>query len=389
MGGPGRTSTRKTFSLGAGEGRPARDGRRGTGRDDLIRSSSLECGGWGGGRVPVHLRSHVPSANFPLSASAWPRGPHSDTSPPPGSFPSPRAQLEGAQTTSGLRVGTGCPAQPGSRPPDPERLGSAGSSRTASPGEAPPARRGYLLSATPGAGGPGRARRRRRWRWWWRVPARSSRVAGPVCAALAAGSAAGSGGRGGVWALPPPAPAPARLPAGPRPLPGCVHAAPAAARAGGARRGCQARPLAADPGQGESGNVRLPAGGLPRVGGRLSAAHCPPPATGTPWMASGRPGLLTLAPGLGSPVQSLECHREFEFYKCGMPTPWLPPPFLFTKYRPCLGASKTDFATLSHRPQQATRRVVEWSRSWTCSWDSLSFPPWPLLSFLCLHFPNL
>lgn len=90
---------------------------------------------------------------------------------------------------------------------------------------------------------------------------RSPRVAGPVCAALAAGLAAGSRGGGGLRA--PSAPAP---PAAAAPPSRASHAA----RAAGARRGCQARPLPAAPRRGDLGNVRS-----------VLSQDCPEEATGT------------------------------------------------------------------------------------------------------------
>lgn len=98
----GKDFSHKTFPLGGsglecegrsgGKGTAGCLGRRETGRDDLIRCSGLECSGWGGGRVLG------PSAQrFPPPHSRSLRRPrqgarHSDTLPPPRSFPSlPRA----------------------------------------------------------------------------------------------------------------------------------------------------------------------------------------------------------------------------------------------------------------------------------------------------------
>lgn len=50
-------------------------GQKGTGRDDLIRCSSLECS-WGGGRVPCpHRPFPPPTPQLPAPALASPRGP--------------------------------------------------------------------------------------------------------------------------------------------------------------------------------------------------------------------------------------------------------------------------------------------------------------------------
>lgn len=173
IGSPGKTSTTQRSlggrgSLGLrtrrvaprGKGTAGCLGRRGTGWDDLIRGSSLECGGRGGGRVPVPLPG-PPTPHFPLSAWASAEGRHSAASPAPRPCPSfPRAGRRGDSPRSEPRLAPSsrssaaefrpilCPLRPPGTGHEARKFGVSPRGSAAAPG-LPVGTRGRLSRAGP------------------------------------------------------------------------------------------------------------------------------------------------------------------------------------------------------------------------------------------------
>lgn len=259
-----------------------------------MHCSGLECGGWGGGRVPGPSPQRSPHPPLPALRAGLPAGrqvapspllpflplgrkerrrparpllpqpcpqltPSNSLPPPPAwnitkqpkTWSVPVALPQPALRAFLLAPGRAWAGGPPAPVPAPESLGGRRvlAGVHARQGLEDPRAGSLLPSLGEAGGGGGRADAAAA-----RPGEQPGRVAGPVCAALAAGSAGWLRGGGGVWARSLPPPLSSRPRAGPGPPPGHRSCRPE-------RRpepeGAPGQALACCPGAGAPGNARV------------------------------------------------------------------------------------------------------------------------------------